>query len=411
MVDRKDNFDIATELVHLGERKEPGPGLPTSTPIYASSTFTYESMEEIDKVFGGEIAGYVYTRYGNPTVAALEEAVRTIEGGVTACAYSSGMAAIHAALFACELTPGSTVLASQDLYGATTNLLVNVFGSFGIKTITADFCNLDEVRSKALETKPRALIAETISNPLLKVCDIRACADIARETGARLIIDNTFASPYLCQPLRQGADIVVHSATKFLGGHADAMGGVAISRDETDSAALIGIMKLVGGVLSPWEAHQILRGVKTLAVRMERHCDNARILAERLSSHKRIGRVYYPAMAATERREIATSMLRPLYYGALVAVELRDNSREAAFQFMNNLRLCVRSTSLGDVFTSVLHPATASHRDLSPARRQAWGITDGLVRISVGIENVNDIIADIEQALAAVSEPIAVARG
>ena len=411
MVDGKDRFDIATELVHLGERSEPAAGLPTSTPIYASSTFTYESMDEIDKIFSGEIPGYVYTRHGNPTVAALEEAIRTIEDGATACAYASGMAAIHAALLACELTPGAMVLASQDLYGATTNLLTNIFGPLGIKTTMADFCNLDELRQKALETRPRVLIAETISNPLLKVCDIRACADIAREAGARLIIDNTFASPYLCQPLRHGADIVVHSATKFLGGHADAMGGAAISRDEFDSAAFIGVMKLVGGVLSPWEAHQILRGVKTLAVRMERHCDNARTLAERLSNNARIGRVYYPSLATTERQEIATRMLRSPYYGALVAIELRDNSRAAAFQFMDNLKLCVRSTSLGDVFTSVLHPATASHRDLSPARRQAWGITDGLIRISVGIEAVDDIIADIEQALAAVSEPGAVATG
>lgn len=411
MVDRKNGLDIATELVHLGERTEPVAGLPTSTPIYASSTFTYESMDEIDKVFGGEIPGYVYARHGNPTVAALEEAVRTIEGGAISCAYASGMAALHAALLACELTPGATVLASQDLYGATMNLLATVFGSFGIKTVTADFGNLDEVRSKALEARARVLIAETISNPLLKVCDIGACSAIAHEAGARLIVDNTFASPYLCQPLRHGADIVVHSATKFLGGHADAMGGVAISRDDADSAALIGVMKLVGGVLSPWEAHQILRGVKTLAVRMERHCDNARTLAERLSAHPRIGRVYYPALAEAERRETAKRMLRSPYYGALVAVELKENSRAAAFQFMDNLRLCVRSTSLGDVFTSVLHPATASHRELSPARRQAWGITDGLIRISVGIEAVDDIIADIEQALEAVPEPIAVASG
>jgi cystathionine beta-lyase/cystathionine gamma-synthase len=393
MAGEKEKLDITTQLVHAGERSAPPSGQPTSTPIYASATYTYDSMAEIDKVFAGEKAGYIYTRYGNPTVTALEAAIRTIEAGVTACAYSSGMAALHAALFACELTPGATVLASQDLYGATTSLLQTIFGSLGIKTVTADFSEPDGLRAKVAETRPRVLLAETISNPLLKVCDIDACAEIAHSVGARLIVDNTFASPYLCQPLRHGADIVVHSATKFLCGHADAMGGIAISRDETDSPALIGVMKLVGGVLSPWEAHAILRGLKTLAVRMDRHCDNARALAERLRENPRISRVYYPDGETSKR------ILREPHAGALVSIELKDNSREAAFRFMDALRLCIRSTSLGDVFTSALHPATASHRDLSPARRKELGISDGLVRISVGIESVSDIIADIEQAL------------
>ena len=411
MPDDKDKLDIATQMVHAGDSREPPLGRPTSAPIYASATYTYDSMEEIDKVFGGEIPGYVYTRYGNPTVTLLENVIRTIEGGVTACAYSSGMAALHAALFTCELAPGATVLASQDLYGATTNLLLNIFGSFGIKTITADFSNLDEVRTKARETRPQVLIAETISNPLLKVCDIDAGAGIAREVGARLIVDNTFASPYLCQPLEHGADIVVHSATKFLSGHADAMGGIAISRDDADSLALISVMKLVGGVLSPWEAHEILRGVKTLAVRMDRHCENTRTLAERLSVHSRIGRVYFPGTGAAENQAVAKRMIRAGHFGGLVSIELKENTRAAAFRFMDSLKLCVRSTSLGDVFTSVLHPATSSHRDLSPARRKALGISDGLIRISVGIESVDDIITDIEQALATGTEPLAVASG
>src|SRR5881394_168855 len=174
MSDQKTNFDISTELIHRGERRALLEGQPTSTPIYAAATYTYESMDEMDKVFGGEIPGYVYTRYGNPTVAAFEQIMCGIEGGATACAYGSGMAALHAAFLACELNPGATVLASQDLYGATTNLLLNIFGSFGIKTVTANFCNLDELKQKTEETKPRVLIAETISNPLLKVCDLAA---------------------------------------------------------------------------------------------------------------------------------------------------------------------------------------------------------------------------------------------
>ena len=399
MAGDKDNLDITTQLVHAGERAEPLPGQPTSTPIYTSATYTYESMAEFDEVFAGDQPGYIYTRYGNPTVNAFAEAMRIAEAGATACAYSSGMAALHAALFACELSPGAVVLASQDLYGATTSLLQTIFGSFGIRTVTADFNDLESVRAKANELKPRVLIAETISNPLLKVCDLEGCAQIARAIGARLIVDNTFASPYLCRPLAHGADIVVHSATKFLSGHADAMGGVAISGDQADSMAFIGVMKLAGGVLSPWEAHEILRGLKTLAVRVDRHCENASALAKHLQSHPRLGGVYFPGFAATADANIVHRVLRQP--GALVSIELKDKTRATAFRFMDALKLCIRSTSLGDVFTSALHPATASHRDLSPARRQQLGISDGLVRISVGIESIDDIIADIDQALAA----------
>lgn len=383
MTDQTKKHHINTQLVHAGERQPPPAGQPVATPIYASATFTYDTMQEIDQVFGGEKLGYIYTRYGNPTIGALEEAMREIEKGAVACAYATGMAAVHAALIACDLKAGSTVLASQDLYGATTSLLNNVFTSFGVKTVTTDFSDLVAVRAKAEEIRPQVLVAETISNPLLKVCDIKVVAEIAREQGARLIIDNTFASPYLCRPLQLGADMVVHSATKYLGGHADTMGGIVVSRDEMDRPALVSVMKLVGGVLGVWEAHEILRGLKTLAVRMERQCENARRLAAHLNEHARISRVHYPNL------------------GALVSIELKDGTRDAAFRFMDALQLCVRSTSLGDVFTSVLHPATGSHRDLLPARRQEYGIVDGLVRVSVGIENIDDIIADIEQALSA----------
>jgi cystathionine gamma-synthase/methionine-gamma-lyase len=374
--------DIRTKLVHAGERRGLPEAQPVATPIYASATFTYDSMAEIDQVFSGEKQGFIYTRYGNPTTAALEEAVRAVEEGAVACAYATGMAAVHAALLACDLKSGSTVLASQDVYGATTNLLNTILVNFGVKTVHADFSDLETVRAKARDLRPQVLIAETISNPLLKLCDIEACVQIAHENGARLIVDNTFASPYLCRPLTYGADLVVHSATKYLSGHADAMGGLVVSRDEMDAPALFSVMKLVGVVLGGWYAHEILSGQKTLALTMERQCENASKLASYLKEHKGIGRVHYPGL------------------GALVSIELTDNTRDAAFHFMDALKLCVRSSSLGDVFTSVLHPATASHRDFLPARRQELGIVDGLVRISVGIESVDDIIADIEQALA-----------
>ncbi len=390
---------INTQLVHAGERGAPPQGKPVSTPIYASATFTYDSMAEVDKVFAGERPGYIYSRYGNPTVAALEEAVQVLEEGAAACAYSTGMAALHAAIFACEITPPARILASQDLYGATIDLLYKVFGSYGIKTATADFSDVQALRAKAIEVGPRVLIAETISNPLLKVCDVSACAEIAREVGARFIVDNTFTSPYLCQPLKHGADFSVHSATKYLGGHADVMGGLVVARDEVDLPTLIGVMKLVGGVLGVWEAHEIHRGLKTLSVRMDRQCDNALRLARHLENHEGISRVYYPGLAPPQIQETIRRIVRAPHFGALVSIELSENTREAAFRFMDGLALCVRSTSLGDVFTGVLHPATASHREVAPKRRLELGISEGLVRISVGIEDIEDIIADIDEAL------------
>ena len=399
MTDAKESLSINTQLVHAGERGPTPQGKPVSTPVYATATFTYDSMAEMDQVFAGEKQGYIYTRYGNPTISALEQALKVLEQGNAVCAYSTGMAALHAAIFACELGPGASILASQDLYGATIDLLYKVFGSYGIQTTTTDFSDVQAVKAKAIEIEPRVLIAETISNPLLKVCDIAACSEIAQGVGARFIVDNTFASPYLCRPIQHGADFVVHSATKYLGGHADVMGGVVVSRDDADLLALVGVMKLVGGVLGVWEAHEILRGLKTLGVRMDRQCANALGLARHLESDPRLSRVYYPGLSKAPNPETVKRMLRSPHAGALVSIELRENTREAAFRFMDALSLCVRSTSLGDVFTGVLHPATASHREVAPKRRLQLGISDGLVRISVGIEDLEDIIADIEQAL------------
>jgi len=391
-------LDIATRLVHAGERQVPS-AVPVSTPIYASVTYTYSSMAEVDKVFGGEVPGYVYSRYANPTLTALENAVLSLEGGFGASAFGSGMAALHAALLACDVGSGCTVLASQDLYGATIGLLNNVFTPFGVSTIMVDYSDLDALQKKAREVRPRIMIAETVSNPLLKVSDLACCAEIAHAVGARLIVDNTFATPYLCRPFDLGADLVVHSATKYLAGHGDVMGGIAIAREEPQHNALRSIMKLAGGIMSPYDAHEILRGLKTLALRVERQCSNARTIAEKLSADRRVSRVHYPGLTAGDARRKLERTLRPSYAGAMVAIELANNTREGAFRFMDALRLVVRSTSLGDVFSSALHPATASHRDVPPARRRAFGISDGLVRLSIGIEHVDDILADLEQAL------------
>ncbi len=397
-------FSIATQLVHAGERRAAPVGVPAATPIYATSTFIYERMEDVDRVVEGETSGFVYSRYGNPTTSALEEAMAAIENGKFAFAFGSGMAALHAALLACELAPGAVVLASQDLYGATLELLYTIFGSLGVKTVITDFSDVDNLREKTLELKPRALIGETISNPLLKVLDIETCAKIAREAGAKLIIDNTFATPCLCQPIDFGADFVVHSATKFLGGHADATGGIVVAREEFDRPALLGALTLAGGVLSAWEAHSILRGLKTLGLRLEKQCRNAERLAEFFLDCPQIEKVIYPGLTTDAEAETVGRILRGGFRGAVVGVRLKEDSREFVYKFMNALNLCTRAASVGDIFTGIVHPATATHREMSPARRVRLGITEGLLRVSAGIEEVEDIIADIQQAFETTSE-------
>ena len=262
------------------------------------------------------------------------------------------------------------MLASQDLYGASFDLLSKIFGAVGVKTQTADFNDLDALRAKVGETKPRVLLAETISNPLLKVCDIEKVAAIAHSNGARLIVDNTFASPFLCQPLKFGAAFTVHSATKYLGGHADAMGGIVVSNDEFDRNTLDGIKKLVGGVLSVWEAHQILRGVKTLGLRLERQCANAQTLAEYLAKNEKIEKVFYPNLATDY--ELTQKILREPFGGALVSIKLKDDTTDAAWRFMDNLKLCVRATSLGDVYTLVSHSASSSHASFRRNTAPIW---------------------------------------
>ena len=389
MADRE--FGIETLCLHAGQIPDSQTG-SRAVPLYQTTSFVFDSAEHAASLFNLQTFGNVYTRLSNPTTAVFEEHVAALEGGRAAVATASGQAAEMVALLNI-VEAGDHIVSSNKLYGGTHTMFAVNFRKLGIEATLVDPDEPGNFR-KALRPNTKAIFSETLGNPAINMVDLEAVGKIAHEAGIPFVVDNTAASPYLCQPLKHGADIVVHSATKFLCGHADAMGGIAISRDETDSPALIGVMKLVGGVLSPWEAHAILRGLKTLAVRMDRHCENALALAERLRNNPRISRVYYAGGG-----EIAKRVLREPHAGALVSIELKDNSRAAAFRFMDALQLCIRSTSLGDVFTSALHPATASHRDLAPARRKELGISDGLVRISVGIESVSDIITDIEQAL------------
>src|SRR5918998_1838788 len=265
-----------TRAVHSGERRPAGRDgsfFPISTPIYASTTFSHPDIETTDRVLGGEEPGYGYTRWGNPTVTAFEEALASLEGGVRAFAFASGMAAMHAALVAAELGPGATVLAAEQLYGSTATLLVQIFGAGGVEVRFVDVHDLGGVEKMVAETRPRAVVIETLSNPLLRVADTESIAGITRPAGAALVVDNTFGTPYLQRPLELGADIVVHSATKYLGGHGDLTAGVVVAGPPYDGA-LEGVRKTIGYVLGPFEAWLAHRGLKTLPLRMARQCEN-----------------------------------------------------------------------------------------------------------------------------------------
>jgi len=391
-----------TRAVHAGERRassndEAGTFFPISTPIYASTTFSHPDIQTTDRVLGGEEPGYTYARYDNPTVAAFEEALASLEGGnARVFAFASGMAATHAALAAAELGPGATVLAAEQLYGSTATLLVQIFGSIGIETRFVDAYDLNAVEKKVAELRPRAVVIETLSNPLLRVADTESIAGITSQAGAALVVDNTFGTPYLQRPLQLGADIVVHSATKYLSGHGDLTAGAVVAGAPYD-AALEQIRKLIGGTLGTFEAWLAHRGLKTLPLRMTRQCENARRISRHLAGHPKVARVHHPALGDHPDHDIAGRLLSDT--GGLVSFELAAEGREAAFAFLNALELCVKAPSLGDIYTLAIHPATSSHRELSSSRRERLGVRESLIRLSCGIEHPQDVISDLDQAL------------
>ncbi|MGB3633626.1 MAG: aminotransferase class I/II-fold pyridoxal phosphate-dependent enzyme [Rubrobacteraceae bacterium] len=393
-----------TRAVHSGELRSTNRNgdtrdvdfYPISTPIYASTTFSHPNIETTDRVLGGEQEGYSYARYDNPTVVAFENALAALEGSGRAFAFASGMAAMHAALSAAECSGECTVLAADQLYGSTATLLVQVFGASGVETRFFDACDPDDLKEKVEKLKPRAVVVETISNPLLRVADVPRIAEITQAAGSALIVDNTFGTPYVQRPLELGANIVVHSATKYLSGHGDLTAGVVVAKPPYDGA-VEQMRKLVGGVLGPFEAWLALRGLKTLPLRMARQCENAREVAAWLSSHPKVGRINHPSLEDHPDHETAQRVLAEA--GGLLSFELTAEGREDAFRFLNALELCVNAPSLGDVYTLAIHPATSSHRELSPARRERLGVKENLIRISCGIEHPEDIISDLEQAL------------
>jgi cystathionine beta-lyase/cystathionine gamma-synthase len=377
---------IFTLAVHAGERGPRPDFSPVVTPIYNSIAYTYETMEDLDAVFARERPGYVYARYGNPTVTALEQAVAALEGGE------------EAMVFASKVEAGATVVAAHDVYGATYALLSKLFSTLGVRTRFVDIADLTAVEQAIVEEKPRAVLFETVSNPLLKVADTPAVVEIAHRHGAEVIVDNTFASPYVFQPLAHGVDYVVHSSTKYLGGHGDVLGGVVVTSAQR-CVTLREVTKLVGGNLGPNEAWLTMRGLKTLPLRMVQHCHNAAQVAAWLQGHPRISRVNYPGLTDHPQHEVATRLFRPGCYGGMISFEIADANQATVFAFMEALQLCLPATSLGDVYSLVMYPAHSSHRALTPEERAQIGIGEGLVRFSVGIEDGEDIIADLEQAL------------
>jgi cystathionine gamma-synthase/methionine-gamma-lyase len=403
------SWSLLTRLIHAGERAAPPAGQPTATPIYTSATYLYPNAAALDEAFAGGQA-YVYARYGNPTVGQFESVMATAEDGVGAVAFGSGMAALHAAILAAGTPRGATeprlrgILAARDLYGATTALLETFFAAQGTPVIYCDMCDLAAVDAALASAQPNVILVEQISNPLLKVVDVEALAQRARAAGARLIVDNTIATPIVQRPLSLGADLVVHSATKYLGGHADASGGVVVARASLVRDTLRGYSKLLGAILGPFEASMLARGVKTLSLRVRQQCANAAAVAQWLEAQPEVARVHYPGLCSHPQHDLAGRFFGDLF-GALVAFELREGTREATFRFIDALRLILPATSLGDIYTLVTAPLISSHRELTPEQRAERGIGDALLRLSIGIEEVGDLVEDLRGALRAAGAP------
>ncbi len=378
---------------------------PVVPPIYATSTFSFESAAQGEALFAGKHEGYIYSRLGNPTVGALEKCVAELERGHKAFACSSGMAAIQTTLFAL-LEAGDHLICSEAVYGSTSTLIESIMGNLGIESTFVDTSDLNTVR-RAMRPNTKVVYVETPGNPTLVITDIQGISEVAHEGGAQVVVDNTFMSPILQQPLLCGADIVVHSMTKFLNGHADVVAGAIIVKDEVMYAQFRKVLNQLGGVLGPFEAFLVHRGIKTLAIRMERHCESAIKVALFLADHPAVEWVRYPGLKSHPQYELGRKQMSGA--GGLISFGLRGEL-VAGREMMNALRLCTLAVSLGGVETLIQHPATMTHASMGRESRKRAQITDGLVRLSVGIENVDEIIADLAQALDKASQPTPTAK-
>jgi len=377
---------FSTRAIHAGQEPEPATGA-VNVPIYLSSTYVQEEI--------GKHKGYEYSRVSNPTRDRLETNLAALEGGVAAKVFASGMAAINA--IATMLKSGDHVIAGHNLYGGTPRLFNQVLTNFGL---TFSYVNTSDLKAveAAFQKNTRLVFLETPTNPMMELCDVRALCDLSHRHGAEVVVDNTFMSPYFQQPIELGADMVMHSTTKFLNGHSDGLGGVVVCTKPEQAEKLAFLQKAAGAIMSPFECWLILRGVKTLAVRMVQHDLNGRKVADYLAQHKKVQKVFYPGLASHPQHELAKRQMSG--FGALISFE--TGSLANANKMLRKVRVCSLGESLGGVETLISHPATMTHAAVGEEGRRKIGITDGLVRISVGIEDVEDILADLDQALEAI---------
>jgi cystathionine gamma-lyase/cystathionine beta-lyase/cystathionine gamma-lyase/homocysteine desulfhydrase len=379
-------FGFATRAIHSGQEPDPETGA-VSPPIYPTSTYVQQEI--------GKNKGYEYARVSNPTRTRLEENLSTLEGGIASRVFASGMAAINA--ITTMYKSGDHVVCGNNLYGGTPRLFNQILTGYGLEFTYVDTSDVKNVEL-ALRKNTRMVYVETPTNPLMALSDIQAISRVCRRAKAEFVVDNTFMSPYFQQPLALGADMVVHSTTKFLNGHSDGLGGVVVCSKPEQVERLSFVQKAAGAILSPFEAWLILRGVKTLAIRMEQHDKNGRIVADFLSTHKKVKKVYYPGLPDHPQYELAQRQMTG--FGSMISFE--TGSLANANKMLKKVRVCSLAESLGGVETLISHPATMTHAGVGVKGRKEIGITDGMVRISVGIEDVEDIIADLDQALAAI---------
>jgi len=383
---KRSRSGFATRAVHVGQEADPATGA-VAPPIFATSTYVQEEI--------GKHKGYEYARVSNPTRTRLEENLAALEDGVAAKVFASGMAAINA--ITTMLKAGDHVVCGNNLYGGTPRLFNQVWTDFGLEFSYVDTSDPRNVQ-KALKKTTRMVFLETPTNPLMALTDIQAVSAICRPKKIDVVVDNTFMSPYFQRPIALGADLVVHSTTKFLNGHSDGLGGVVVCTRQEQVEKLAFLQKAAGAILSPFECWLILRGVKTLAVRMEKHDESGRVVAEFLAKHKKVKKVFYPGLTDHPQHELAKRQMTG--FGSMITFE--TGSLSNANRMLRKVRICSLAESLGGVETLISHPATMTHAALGEKGRKEIGITDGLVRISVGIEDVEDLIADLDQALGAI---------
>lgn len=390
----KNSTGFATRAIHHAYDPMENEGALTP-PLHLTSTFSFETAEAGGELFAGERAGHIYSRISNPTCDLLEQRIATLEGAEAGLALSSGMGAITSVLWTL-LSPGDEVIVDKTLYGCTFAFLQHGLAKWGV-TITHVDMTVPENLREAISDKTRVVYFETPANPNMRLVDIAATVEIAKSVGATVVVDNTYATPYLSRPIELGADIVVHSATKYLGGHGDVVAGlVAGSAEQVAEIRLVGMKDMTGAVMAPFNAMLILRGLKTLALRMDRHCASAKVVATYLENHPAVQAVHFPGLESFAQHALAERQMdQP---GAMIAFEIEGGMSEG-IGFMNRLDMIQRAVSLGDAETLIQHPASMTHSTYTPEERAAHHISDGLIRLSVGLEEVEDILADLDAAL------------